>query len=125
MTMRSWCRMILILVGAVTLTLLAISPSAAFDALWGTVLSDWAFPTSELHVSVFSFAGETGLQLAAASALEPGGKSLQFGVGYDDMVSASRNTLDGSNAPLAITDRVFMLTTPCDKRFQFTFRITW
>lgn len=123
--MRSWYRAIFILVGAVVLTLLAISPSTAFDALWSTVLSDWALPTSDLHVSVFSFAGETGLQLAAASALERGGKGLQFGVGYDDMVTASRNPLEGSKAPLAISDRLFMLTTPCDKRFQLTLRITW
>jgi hypothetical protein len=123
--MRSWYRVVLIFVGSASLTLLIISPSTAFDALWATVLSDLALPMSELHVSIFSFAGEAGLQLAAASALERGGKSLQFGVGYDDMVSASRNALDGSNAPLAISERVFMLTTPCDKRFQFTLRITW
>ncbi len=121
--MRSWHRVTLILVGAVALTLLAISPSMAIDALWSTVLSDWALPTSDLHVSVLSFSGETGLQLAAASAR--GGKGLQFGVGYDDMIAAARNGLDGSNAPLAISDRVFLLTTACDKRFQFTLRITW
>ena len=123
--MRARYRVALIFVGAISLILLAISPSMAFDALWGTVWSDSALPASELHVSLFSFAGEMGLQLAAASALDRCGKSLQFGLGYDDMVPTFLNALDGSNAPLGITDRVFMLTTPCDKRFQFTFRITW
>ncbi|HKN86125.1 MAG TPA: hypothetical protein VJV04_04655 [Nitrospiraceae bacterium] len=123
--MRRPYRVALIFVGAVSHILLAISASFAFDALWGTVLSDSAVTTSELHVSLFSFAGETGLQFAAASALDRWGKSVQFGLGYDDMVPTFLNALDGSNAPLGISDRVFMLTTPCDKRFQFTLRITW
>jgi hypothetical protein len=93
--------------------------------LWSAVLSDWALPTSELHVSMFSFVEPAGLQLAAASALERDGKGLRLGFGYDDMVSAAFNSLNGSNTPLAISDRMFLLTTPCDKRFQFTLRITW
>ena len=121
--MRFWYQVTLILVGTVALVLLATSPSLAFDALWSTVLSDPVLSASELHVSVLSFAGETGLQLAAASA--GGRKGLQFGFGYDDMISASRNGLDGSKTPLAISDQVFLLTTLCDKRFQFTLRITW
>jgi hypothetical protein len=75
------------------------------------VLSDPILPASELHISVLSFGGERGLQLAAASAGR--GKRLQFGFGYDDMIAASRNVMDGSKAPLAISDQVFLLTTPC------------
>jgi hypothetical protein len=41
------------------------------------------------------------------------------------MVATSKNLLDGVNVPLAISERVFLLTTPCDKRFQFTLQITW
>lgn len=125
MNMRSWYRVAFILVGAVALTLLAISPSTAFDALWSTVLSPWALPTSELHVSVLSFAGGTGLQLATAAAMEKGGKGIRFGFGFDDMIATSRNSLDGINVPVAVSDRLFLLTTPCDKRFQFTLQITW
>ena len=118
-------RLILILVGAIGLVFPALSPASAFDALWSTVLSEGAIPTSDLHVSLLSFAGETGLQLAAASTLDRGGKGLRIGFGYDDMLAASRNPLDGSSLPPAIPDRLFLLQTLCDKRFQFTFRITW
>jgi hypothetical protein len=123
--MSSWYRVTLIVIDAIGLIFLAISPAPAFEALWSAVLSDWALPTSELHVSMFSFVEPAGLQLAAASALERDGKGLRLGFGYDDMVSAAFNSLNGSNTPLAISDRMFLLTTPCDKRFQFTLRITW
>src|SRR4051812_25808986 len=123
--MSSWHRMTLIVIGALGLTFLAISPVLAFEALWSAVLSDWALPTSELHVSMFSFVESPGLQFATASALERDGKGLRLGFGYDDMVASTFNSFNGSNTPLAISDRLFLLTTPCDKRFQFTLRITW
>jgi hypothetical protein len=102
--MSSWYRVTLIVIGAIGLIFLAISPAPAFEALWSAVLSDWALPTSELHVSMFSFVEPAGLQLAAASALERDGKGLRLGFGYDDMVSAAFNSLNGSNTPLAISD---------------------
>ena len=123
--MSLWNRILLVVIGAIGCSVLAVCPSQGFDTLWSTVLSNWVFPMSELHVSILSLAGETGLQLATASATEAGGKSFRFGLGYDDMVGTSRSPLDGSNVPPAISERLFLLTTPCDKRFQFTIRITW
>jgi hypothetical protein len=74
---------------------------------------------------VLSFAPERGLQLATVTALDHRGKGLQFGLGYDDMVSESRDALDGLNLPLAVSDQIFVSTTRCDKRFQFTLEIRW
>ena len=110
---------------AMALTLLSIAPSFAFDPLWSTLLTDWGFSTSGLHLSVLSVAAENGLQLASATALDQRGKGLRLGLGYDDMVSASRNALDGSNVPLAISERIFLLTTRCDKRFQLMLQFSW
>jgi hypothetical protein len=110
---------------AMALTLLSIAPSFAFDPFWSTLLTDWGVSTSGLHLSVLSVAAENGSQLASATALDQRGKGLRFGLGYDDMVSASRNVLDGSNVPLAISDRMFLLTTRCDKRFQLMLQFSW
>ena len=90
-------------VSAMVLTLLSISPSFGFDPFWSPVLTDWGLSASGLHLSVLSFAPERGLQL----------------------VSESRDALDGLNLPLAVSDQIFVSTTRCDKRFQFTLEIRW
>jgi hypothetical protein len=112
-------------VSAMVLTLLSISPSFGFDPFWSPVLTDWGLSASGLHLSVLSFAPERGLQLATVTALDHRGKGLQFGLGYDDMVSESRVALDRLNLPLAVSDQIFVSTTRCDKRFQFTLEIRW
>jgi hypothetical protein len=84
-------------VSAMVLTLLSISPSFGFDPFWSPVLTDWGLSASGLHLSVLRFAPERGLQLATVTALDHRGKGLQFGLGYDDMVSESRDALDGLN----------------------------
>jgi hypothetical protein len=124
--MSLYHRWIAILAGTIAVTLLAISPSTAFDALWSTVLSESVLSASELQLSLLNLAGGTGLQFATAGAAEHGGKGIRFGLGFDDMVAPSRNPLDDAgNVPMAVSDRLFLLTTPCDKRFQFTLQITW
>jgi hypothetical protein len=110
---------------AMALPFLSIAPSFALDPFWSTVLADWGFSSSGLHLSVLSVAADNGLQLASATALDQRGKGLRIGFGYDDMVSASRTALDGSNVPVAISDRMFLLTTRCDKRFQFMLQFSW
>lgn len=67
----------------------------------------------------------TRVTTSHVTALDHRGKGLRLGFGYDDMVSASRNSLDGSNVPLAISDQMFVSTARCDKRFQFTLEIRW
>lgn len=112
---------------ALALGLIAVSPAAA-DDLWGsTALSDWFVSASGLHVTVFDYRGDTGLQVTALSSqiFQRWGQSLKVGLGYDDMVFTAKSHLDGSPSPLAISDRLFLLHTPCDKRFQFTLQITW
>lgn len=118
-------RCIAIFAGAIALTLLAISPSTAFDPLWSTVLSESVLSGSELQLSLLNWTSGTGLQFATAAASEHGGKGIRFGVGIDDMVAPSRNALDGASLPATTSERLFLSTTPCDKRFQFTFQITW
>jgi hypothetical protein len=119
-----WTRTHLTVSGIVALTVVATSPAFGWDALWSTVLSDQRLAT-EVEVSAFSLEGDTGLQVAAASARDHTGKGIRLGIGYDNMVKPSRTSLEGSMVPLAISDRLFLLTTPCDKRFQFTLQISW
>jgi hypothetical protein len=115
----------MIVLEAMALVLLVTSHAAPFDPLWSTVLSDSAMTASPLHLSLLDLAGGTGLQLATAATVEHGRTGIRFGLGFDEMVATSKNLLDGVNVPLAISERVFLLTTPCDKRFQFTLQITW
>jgi hypothetical protein len=89
------------------------------------VLTDSGLSASGSHLSVVSVSPERGLQLATVTALDHRGKGLRFGLGYDDMVWASRHALDGSNIPLAISEQMFLSTARCDKRFQFTLEIRW
>ena len=122
--MTAYHRGIAIFAGAIALTLLAISPSTAFDPFWSTVFSESVLSGSELQLSLLNLGRGTGLQFATAAATEHGGKGIRFGVGFDDMVVPSRNALDGASLPGATSERLFLSTTPCDKRFQFTFQIT-
>ncbi|WP_447986999.1 hypothetical protein [Nitrospira sp. Nam74] len=115
----------MIVIEAMALALVGASQAAALDPLWSTVLSDSAMTTSQLRLSLLDMAGGTGLQLVTATTLEHGGKGLRFGLGFDEMVATSKNLLDGVNLPVPISERLFLLTTPCDKRLQFTLQITW
>src|SRR5690242_4085995 len=118
-------RCLFILLGALSLTLLAGSPSSAFEALWSTVLPESALSASDLRLSLLDLAGGTGLQFATAGTLGHGGTGIRVGFGFDDMVPTPRNALDGAKLPVALSDRLFLLTTPCDKRFQLTIQFTW
>lgn len=111
---------------ALALSLTVISPSWASDAMWSSLLSDF-LTSSELQISLLDYKADTGLQLTAISSglLRAWGQRVSFGIGYDDMVSTFRNALDGSTLPPPIAERLFLLHTPCDKRFQFTLQITW
>src|SRR5215212_5625575 len=94
-------RCLLILLGALSLTLLAGSPSTAFEALWSTVLPESALSASALRLSVLDLAGVSGLQFATASTAEHGRTGIRFGLGFDDMVATPRNALDGAKLPVA------------------------
>ena len=118
-------RCLLILLGALSVTQMTLSPSTAFEALWSTVLPDSALSASELRLSLLDLAGGTGLQFATAATLGHGGTGIRVGLGFDDLVTTPRNPLDGVKLPVAPSDRLFLLTTPCDKRFQLTIQITW
>jgi len=122
--MYFWAHVLLTVSSVVAFTVTAISPSLAWDALWSTIVSDERL-AFQVQVSAFSLEGDTGLQIAAASARDQTGKGIRIGFGYDNMVEASRKALEGSMVPLAISDRLFLLTTPCDKRFQFTLQVSW
>ena len=111
---------------AIALSLIANSPSWATDALWSSPLSEF-LTSSGLHISVLDYKAATGLQVTAVSSgvLKIWGQRFSIGVGYDDMVSTFRSALDGTVIPPPISERLFLLHTPCDKRFQFTLQITW
>jgi hypothetical protein len=123
--MRVCFRYVMIVIEAMALAQLGASQAVALDPLWSTVLSDSAMTASQFRLSLLDMAGGTGLQLATAAVLEHTGKGIRFGLGFDEMVATSKSLLDGVNMPVAISERVFLLTTPCDKRFQFTLQITW
>ncbi len=108
------------------LTLSTISPSWASDDWWSAPLSEF-LTSSELHISVLDYKADTGLQVTAVSSglLRTWGQRVSIGIGYDDMISTFENSLDGSTIPPPISERLFLLHTPCDKRFQFTLQITW
>jgi hypothetical protein len=110
--------------GALALSI--ISPSWASDALWSSPLSE-LLTSSELHISVLDYGADTGSQVTAISSglLKTWGQRFSVGIGYEDMVSTFRNALDGTTIPPPISERLFLSHTPCDKRFQFTLKITW
>ena len=111
---------------ALVLTLSAMSPSWANDDWWSVPLSEY-LTFSELQISLLDYKADTGLQVTAVSSglLRTWGQRFSFGIGYDDMISTFHNPLDGSAIPPPISERWFLLHTPCDKRFQFTLQITW
>ena len=123
--MRVCSQYVIIVIAAMALVLLGTSGATAFDPLWSTMLSDSAMTASQLRLSLLDMGGGAGLQLVTAATPEHGGKGLRFGLGFDEMVATSKNLLDGLNMPVAISERLFLLTTPCDKRVQFTVQITW
>jgi hypothetical protein len=109
-----------------SLTLGTISPSSASDDWWSATLSEF-LTSSEVHISVLDYKADNGLQVTAVSGgwLRTWGQRFSIGIGFDDMVSTFHNPLDGSTIPPPISERLFLLHTPCDKRFQFTLKITW
>ena len=113
-------------VAALSLTLSTTSSSWAGDDWWSASLSEF-LTSSELHISVLDYKADKGLQVTAVSGglLRTWGQRFSIGIGYDDMVATFHNPLDGSTIPPPISERLFLLHTPCDKRFQFTLQITW
>lgn len=111
---------------ALSITLTMISFSWASDDWWSAPLSE-VLTSSGLHISVLDYKADSGLQVTAVSSglLRAWGQRFSIGIGYDDMVSTLQNPLDGSTLPPPISERLFLLRTPCDKRFQFTLQITW
>lgn len=100
--------------------------AAERDVFWSAILSDPRLSSPALMLSLFSYRGEAGLQLAhIARQAAQGSTGFNLGLGYDDMVLGFQNVLDGSPLPPPITERLFLLHTGCDKRFQLTFQITW
>jgi|SRR5579884_4293619 len=96
------------------------------DSFWTVILSDPALPAPTLMLSLFSYRGAAGLQLATVTRSPmPGATGFNIGLGYDDMVFRFQNLLDGSRVPPTITERWFLLHTGCDQRFQLTVQITW
>lgn len=110
---------------ALAVTLSTISPLWASDD-WSSAVSEF-FISSELHISMLDYKADTGLQVTAVSSglLRIWGQRFSIGIGYDDMVSTLRNPFDGNTIPPPISERLFLLHTLCDKRFQFTLQITW
>ena len=114
-TMAS-CRCLL---GLITLTVIVITAAAtraenAMDGVLGGKLAD------PLGLSILNFKGDSGLQLAVVSGTMKWGAAQGFsiGVGYEDMMTSVQHA--GGRPDVPITERLFLLQTPCDKRFQFT-----
>src|SRR5688500_4867441 len=105
---------------ALAVTLSAVSPLWAGD-VWSSAVSEF-FGSSELHISMLDYKADTGLQVTAVSSgsLRIWGQRFSIGIGYDDMVSTFHNPFDGNIIPPPISERLFLLHTFCDKRFQFT-----
>jgi hypothetical protein len=110
---------------ALAVTLSTVSPLWAGDD-WPSTVSEF-FISSELHISMLNYKADTGLQVTTVSSrlLRIWGHRFSIGIGYDDMVSTFHNPLDGNTTAPPISERLFLLHTLCDKRFQFTLQITW
>ncbi|WP_447977371.1 hypothetical protein [Candidatus Nitrospira bockiana] len=102
---------------------------AALDSVWSTVLWDPLLPSMVLGVSVLSLKGDNGFQFAMLSAQRFASTHTRvaIGLGFDEMTQGRSEPVTGSGSGPAsdISERLFLLHTFCDKRFQLTFQITW
>jgi len=119
--MVSRCRLSSIIAGG--LFFIAIDVGAE-DALWSRNLDTPFLDSPAFSVAVLDRKGESGLQLAIVSgSVGPGlNKRFSFGFGYDEMVQPWSY---GSRGSGGITEQLFLLQTPCDKRFQITLQLRW
>jgi len=114
------------LLGLVTLTVMvSISAQTRGEEAVGWALGRKTDDLTALGLSILNLKSDSGLQLAVFASSIKWGAAQRFsvGVGYDDMVTAHD---DGSvRQDMPITERLFLLQTPCDKRFQLTVQFRW
>ena len=114
------------LLGLFTLTVIVIiaAETRAEEAMaW--VFGRKTVEITPLSLSILNLKGDSGFQLAVFSSSMKWGSAQRFslGVGYDDIVASH---LDGGvRHDVPITERLFLLQTPCDKRFQLTVQFRW
>jgi hypothetical protein len=108
--------------GLLTLAVIVIvaAETRAEEAM-GWVFGRKMMDLTPLGLSLLNAKGDSGFQLA----LIQWGATQRFsvGLGYDDMVTSAQRGGEQQHVP--ITEQLFLLQTPCDKRFQFTVRFRW